>query len=136
MPRVLIVDDQRTNLAVMSLFVRLIEGCEPHPHLDSREALREASETPFDLAIIDHNMPHLSGLELIRRLRELPHSREIPVIVASVEDDPKVIRTARSAGVEHFLTKPVERERLAALVRGALRLDEAPVSRVLRAVKA
>ncbi|HEX8636280.1 MAG TPA: response regulator [Pyrinomonadaceae bacterium] len=57
----------------------------------------------FDLLIIDHDARYYSGLELTRRLRLMPHRKETPIILLSLED---LEAEAREAGADAFLRKP------------------------------
>ena len=57
----------------------------------------------FDLLIIDNDARYYSGLELVGRLRHLPHRKETPIILISLED---IAEEAREAGADAFLRKP------------------------------
>ncbi len=58
--------------------------------------------TPYDAIILDNSLPGLSGIELVKRVRNLPHRRAIPIVMFSTED---VEREAWRAGVDEFLLK-------------------------------
>lgn len=60
-------------------------------------------ETHYDVLIFDNKMPDVSGVELIRRARRLPHRQHTPIIMLSVSD---VEKEARRAGATAFLKKP------------------------------
>lgn len=69
----------------------------------------------FDLLLLDVSMPGLSGEELMRRVhRRLP---ELPILVLSMYDDPRVVRRKLKAGAAGYLTKDSEPEVLLAAVR-------------------
>jgi CheY-like chemotaxis protein len=59
----------------------------------------------YDLLVLDNSLPGVSGLELARRARSLPHRRRTPIIMLSASD---VAFAASSAGVNIFLKKPDE----------------------------
>ncbi len=61
------------------------------------------SEQHFDLLLLDHDFPGLSGLTLTERARRRPHRRKTPVILISLED---IADEARRAGADAFLRKP------------------------------
>ena len=65
--------------------------------------LRLASETRYSLVLCDNQLPSLSGLELVRYARTLPHRRRTPIIMFSASE---CSRDARLAGVNEFLRKP------------------------------
>lgn len=64
---------------------------------------RLQSETDYDLLIFDNELPDMSGVELIRRTRRLPHRQQTPIIMLSGSD---VELEARRAGASAFLKKP------------------------------
>ena len=111
--RVLIVDDA----ALVRTYYR--SALEPHGFaveeaLNGLEGLEKLLLQPFDLAIVDVNMPQMDGITFLRTLRskELPISG-IPVLVTSTESRPQDMAAARSAGANYYLVKPVKQETLA-----------------------
>ena len=71
------------------------------------------SKEHFDLLLFDNELPHISGLELVRRARELAHRGRTPIIMLSASDvEPEAWR----AGVDAFLRKPGDVGRLAEMV--------------------
>jgi CheY-like chemotaxis protein len=71
----------------------------------------------FDLLLLDNELPHVSGLELARRARELPHRRRTPIIMLSASE---VGPEAREAGADLFLKKPDDMKTLADTIRRLL----------------
>jgi CheY-like chemotaxis protein len=57
----------------------------------------------YDLLMLDNELPQMNGLELVRRARNLPHRRRMPIIVVSASE---VGTEARKAGADVFLRKP------------------------------
>jgi two-component system, chemotaxis family, chemotaxis protein CheY len=111
--RVLIIDDA----ALVRTYYR--SALEPHGFvveeaLNGLEGLEKLLMQPFDLAIVDVNMPHMDGITFVRTLRskELPLSG-VPVLITSTEAGPQDIAAARSAGANYYLVKPVKQEELA-----------------------
>ena len=78
---------------------------------------------PFDLLIVDINMPQMDGLTFLQRLREQDLAiASIPALVASTESQAHDIDAARAAGANFYLPKPVSRDLLveyAAMMCGA-----------------
>jgi CheY-like chemotaxis protein len=87
------------------------EGWRVSTYADGPSALGEIEgPEPYDLLIIDGQLPGADGLELVCRARELPHRQHVPVIVLSASD---VEREARRAGASAFLRKPEDMHALA-----------------------
>jgi two-component system chemotaxis response regulator CheY len=111
--RVLVVDDS----AVMRQLIRktlLLTGLPVDEVVEAgngESGLTELWSSPFDLALVDINMPVMDGEEMIDRMRGDPELREIPVLVVSTERGES--RLARlTPKVEGFVHKPFTPERL------------------------
>jgi DNA-binding response OmpR family regulator len=91
---------------------------------DGQEALDMINgEDPVDLALLDLMMPKLSGLDVLRRVREQEKFRSLPCIILTAGGDAKHERDALELGATQFLTKPFSPKKLYALVA---RLTGAP----------
>src|SRR5215210_6552799 len=87
------------------------EGWRVSTYADGPSALGEIEgPEPYDLLIIDKQLPGADGLELVCRARELPHRQHVPVVVLSASD---AEREARRAGASAFLRKPEDMPALA-----------------------
>ena len=79
-----------------------------------REAPYQDAPRP-DLILLDLNLPKLDGREALARMREDPRLRELPVVVLTASDSEQERSTVRAA--DAFMTKPVDFQQLAKLVR-------------------
>lgn len=75
---------------------------------DGQEALAKIAVERFDLAILDNEMPGLSGFEVIEQIRELAHGADLPIIMATGSDDEQSINRAFEVGADSFLAKPFD----------------------------
>jgi two-component system sensor histidine kinase RpfC len=110
--QVLVADDNPTNREVLS---RILErgGHSATLVADGERALDALEGTRFDVAVIDRNMPRLSGLETVRAIRLLAGARErMPVVMLSADVTPEARRECMEAGADAFIAKPVEAARL------------------------
>jgi CheY-like chemotaxis protein/tetratricopeptide (TPR) repeat protein len=78
---------------------------------------RMSSDEKYDLIILDNELPGVSGLELVRRARQMRHRRRTPIIMLSASD---VERDAWRAGVDAFLEKPEGMRKLVATIKRLL----------------
>jgi two-component system chemotaxis response regulator CheY len=111
-PHILIVDDA----TVVRLYYRQIleeAGWRTAEAINGMEGLEHAVQTPFDLCIVDVNMPVMDGYAFIRALRREPLTHGIPALMTSTESGPQDLLAARQAGANFYLVKPVARENLA-----------------------
>jgi DNA-binding response OmpR family regulator len=105
--RILVVDDQMA-VAAMIRFLLTRAGCETQGALDAKTALRLAQTQVFDLITIDFEMPGLNGFELFKRLKEIPHLVETPIVFvagnASIENQ----QSGLDLGAADFIEKPFD----------------------------
>jgi len=117
--KILIVEDNALNI---KLFCDLLaaHGHEPRAVTDSRQALEAARDFVPDLVITDIQLPHVSGLELIRLLREDSELSEVPIMAvtaySAVGDDERI----RAAGAQSYVSKPISVARFVAEVDSLL----------------
>lgn len=110
---VLVVDD---SAVMRTMIVRAIDLSglpvkEIFQAGNGREALDVLSRTWIDLALIDINMPVMDGVELIKRVREMPEFKDLPVVVVSTESSTTRIAQLESMGAR-FVHKPFSPEKL------------------------
>jgi two-component system chemotaxis response regulator CheY len=114
--RVLIIEDGIT----MRMFYRDVletAGFEVEEAVNGLEGLERAMTRPFDLLVVDINMPKMDGYEVIRTIREDETMWRVPVITISTEDKEQDAIKAYDAGANFYLTKPVRPKDLAEMAR-------------------
>ena len=122
-PRILAVDDVPTNLDILR--VRLeSQGYEVFTAADGEEALARTAELSPDLILLDIMMPKLDGTEVVKRLKNDPEHKFIPVILVTAKADTKDVVAGLEAGGDDYLTKPFEHAALMARVRSLLRAKQ------------
>ena len=116
-PRVLLAEDNPVNQLVL---VRLCEriGCVVQTVADGAAAVEAAMDDRYDLILMDCHMPVVDGFAAAGQLRRQGITTPIVAVTASAEPEDR--ERARQAGMDEFLSKPVDPERLAALVLGLL----------------
>ena len=97
MPVVLLIDDDEpTSLAMSRLLERV--GYTTVCLSSGADALHVLKDLRFDLVILDWMMPETDGLQVLRRLREDPRTRDLRVMMYSAADDAAMAREAASLG--------------------------------------
>ena len=110
--RALIVDDSRFVRAHLRNLLTP-RGIECEEAADGHQGLeRLRNSAPFDLALVDWNMPGMTGLEMVRQLRADGFS-EIKIMMVTTEAENENIVRALDAGANEYLMKPFEDEALA-----------------------
>lgn len=109
--RILIADD---DLLFRELLIARLEGtgvdCEVAT--DGAEALAKATQGRFDLLLLDLRMPRLDGLQVLQGIRASSQACETRVIVLTASRSDADIDEAERLGVDSYLSKPVDIERL------------------------
>jgi two-component system chemotaxis response regulator CheY len=105
--RVLVVDDS----SVVRLYYRSAlesAGFEVEQAINGIEAMERALSKPFDLVIVDVNMPRMDGLTFLRALRRSAADVAVlPALMISTESETQDVAAARAAGANFYLVKPV-----------------------------
>ena len=111
MARVLIVDDNPTNLKLVAYLVRA-QGYDVDTAGDADSALAALASRRPDVVLMDLQLPGIDGLELTRRIKADPATRDIAVIAVTAYAMKGDREKALAAGCDDYDTKPVEFERL------------------------
>ena len=104
--RMLVADDDPAILRLIATILEK-ENYTVVTARDGREAYKILQSDPnFTAAILDVVMPHISGPELVRFMKDEERLRKIPVMMMTAEQDPKLSSDSFSAGATVFLPKP------------------------------
>ena len=112
--RILLAEDE---LALSKAYaqVLIMQGYEVEPVYDGKAALEAANSDTYDLMIFDVMMPKMSGLEVLKALREAGNTTYVIMLTAMSELDDKI--EGLESGADEYLTKPIPLKELAARVR-------------------
>ena len=105
--RLLIVDDDEMNRDMLSRRL-LRRGYQTTTANDGAEACNLVASDPFDLVLLDVEMPVMSGLTVLSRIREQYSAVELPVILVTGRSDSKDVVQGLDLGANDYITKPVD----------------------------
>ena len=127
--RILVVEDNRLNQTVLCELLRM-GGLEPTLAADGQQAVDQVARMPFDLVLMDMQMPVLDGLAATRAIRQrMPASPLLPIVAMTANVFESDRQACLDAGMNDFLAKPVEPEALfGVLLRWLGRPAEPPQS--------
>ncbi len=111
--RILIADDNEINLLLLANLLEL-QGYRVDSAMNGKIALQLINENQYQMALIDLNMPVMTGLELVTILRSAGNPLKIAAISAYADDNK--VSAALAAGFDYYLTKPIEEDKLIALL--------------------
>lgn len=118
--RVLIVEDEEA-LATLLEYNLSKENFEVAVAGDGEEALLKVEEDAPDIIILDWMLPKISGIEVCRRLRTRPETRNVPIIMLTARSEEADRIRGLETGADDYLTKPFSTNELIARLRAVLR---------------
>ena len=119
----LIVDDSKVMREMVIACLRAQPGLAFTQAASGLEALERLSLKPFDVVVLDLNMPDIGGYEVIEFIRGQDKLRTLPILVVTTRGDETSRSRALAAGASRFMTKPFLPEALLAEVRALLEGD-------------
>ena len=117
--RLLIVDDNKVNRLLLSRYLEL-DGHHFALAENGQVALEKLRQEPFDLLLLDIEMPVMNGFEVLEKVKADPDLRDIPVIVTSSLEGLENIVQCIGLGAEDYLPKPLNRVLLKARIGASL----------------
>jgi two-component system chemotaxis response regulator CheY len=110
--RALVIDDSR---AMRSILTGILEelGFEVAQAKDAEDALSLLQEGErFDVALVDWNLPEMSGLELVQTVRNMSDLENLRLMMVTTETQLARVRDALTAGADEYIMKPFDKEML------------------------
>lgn len=123
MPHILVVDDSKIMREMIVACLRGMEGLTFAHASSGLEAIEQLSLQPFDLLVLDLNMPDIGGVEVVEFVRGQDTLRSLPILIVTTRGDEASRTRVLEAGASRFMTKPFSPEGILAEVRALLGSD-------------
>jgi two-component system chemotaxis response regulator CheY len=120
MPEVLVVDDSKVMRDMVVACLRPYPGLAFTQASSGLEAIERLSLQPYDLLVLDLNMPDIGGIEVVEFVRSQDRLRELPIIIVTTRGDEASRARALAVGANRFMTKPFTPDALLSEARGLL----------------
>ena len=117
--KILVVEDNELNLKLFCDLLR-VHGYEAEPVRDGREAVDRARAFAPDLVVMDIQMPYVSGLELIERMKADDGLKAVPIMAVTAYAAKGDEERIRDAGAEGYVSKPISVLKFVEAVRALL----------------
>ena len=104
--KVLVVDDFSTMRRIVKNTLRQIGFTNIEEAEDGQKAYDRLSSEKFDFVVSDWNMPNMTGIDLLRKVRATPQIKDIPFLMVTAEAKQENIVEAIKAGVSNYIVKP------------------------------
>ena len=119
-PSVLIVEDEAALVELLSYNLEK-NGFRTSIARDGEEAILAIAETKPDLVLLDWMLPYVSGIEICRRLRRDPETRELPIILLTARGEEGDRIRGLDSGADDYIVKPFSPSELIARVKAVIR---------------
>lgn len=120
MHNILVVDDSRVMREMIVAALRGLEGLAFTHAASGLEAIERLSLHPFELMVLDVNMPDVNGFEVLEFVRSQDRLRALPVLVLTSRSDARSKERALAAGASRYMAKPFEPQELLVAARELL----------------
>jgi two-component system chemotaxis response regulator CheY len=120
MPEILVVDDSKIMREMLIACLRGQDGLSFTHASSGLEAIEHLSLKPFDLVLLDLNMPDIGGIEVVEFVRSQDRLHDLPIIVVTTRGDETSKEKALQAGANRYVTKPFSPELIQQEVASAL----------------
>lgn len=112
----LLVQERFESVGMYNPVVRFKDGLEAWNFLSGVSGPGPEAGKSY-LLLLDIRMPEMDGIEVLRRVKKDPRLKNMPVIMLTTTDDPKEISVCYELGCNNYLTKPVEFEKFAEVIK-------------------
>lgn len=126
MPNILVVDDSKVMREMIVACLRPLAATDFTHAASGLEAIEKLSLKPFDLVVLDLNMPDINGFEVVEFVRSQDQLRTLPIIVVTTRGDEGSRSRALESGASRFMTKPFAPEELLAEVKSLIAAEKPP----------
>ena len=106
MPEVLVVDDSKVMREMIAACLRPDPSLAITQAASGLEAIERLSLKPFDILVLDLNMPDIGGLEVVEFVRSQDKLRALPILIVTTRGEDSSRLAVLAAGASRYMTKP------------------------------
>lgn len=117
MTKTIMVVDDSPSFRQLVVFTLETYGYQVVVAEDGEDGLKVAKKQTVDLVLMDHNMPNMDGLTLVKHLRETASYAAVPILMLTSESSKEMKVEAKAAGANGLLVKPFDPKKLLDVVQ-------------------
>lgn len=117
MSKTILTIDDSASIRQMVVMTLSAAGHDVIEAINGADGYAKATTQQVDAVITDLNMPVLNGIEFIRKYRQHPLSKGVPIILLTTESDDELKRQAKEAGATGWIVKPFKQDQLLAVIK-------------------
>ena len=117
MSKTILTIDDSASIRQMVAMTLSAAGLDVIEAINGADGYTKATSQTVHAVITDLNMPVMNGIEFIRKYRQHPSSKGVPIILLTTESDEELKRQAKEAGATGWIVKPFKQEQLLAVIK-------------------
>ncbi len=117
MSKTILTIDDSASIRQMVVMTLSAAGLDVVEAINGADGYTKATSQTVHAVITDLNMPVMNGIEFIRKYRQHPASKGVPIILLTTESDEELKRQAKEAGATGWIVKPFKQEQLLAVIK-------------------
>ena len=117
MSKTILTIDDSASIRQMVVMTLSAAGLDVIEAINGADGYTKATSQTVHAVITDLNMPVMNGIEFIRKYRQHPSSKGVPIILLTTESDEELKRQAKEAGATGWIVKPFKQEQLLAVIK-------------------
>jgi len=117
MSKTILTIDDSASIRQMVVMTLSAAGLDVIEAINGADGYAKATSQTVHAVITDLNMPVMNGIEFIRKYRQHPSSKGVPIILLTTESDEELKRQAKEAGATGWIVKPFKQEQLLAVIK-------------------
>ena len=114
--RVLLIEDDSATAQSIELMLKS-ESFNVYTTDLGEEGVDLGKLYDYDIILLDLNLPDMSGIDILEKVKTNPHTKRLPVIVLTTTDDEREIQRCYDLGANVYITKPVDYDSFAHAIR-------------------
>ena len=117
MTKTILTIDDSASIRQMVMMTLSAAGLDVIEAINGADGYTKATSQTVHAVITDLNMPVMNGIEFIRKYRQHPASKGVPIILLTTESDEELKRQAKEAGATGWIVKPFKQDQLLAVIK-------------------
>ena len=127
LPKIIIADDMQMMRRLLKASLMKAGFEDISEAMNGEELLKKLNEVAFDIIICDWDMPRMSGIDALHRIRSSDTLKDIPFVMVTAVSEAAQVKQAIEAGISDYIVKPIKPEVFVEKVKSILNKLELPV---------
>lgn len=126
-PKIMIADDMQMMRRLLKSTLIKAGFIDISEAINGEDLLQQLEDSAFDLIICDWDMPRMSGIDALHRIRKSDEHKDTPFVMVTAVADAGQVRQAIEAGISDYIIKPIKPEQFLEKIKSVLLKLELPI---------